>query len=933
MLLPRIQSIAALTCILWILPGAASRTLAQTPATSEPPAAASSPTDPQRPVAPAVNGASQELEQLSQRLERVERALMELRTRDGRIPANVKDQTVLTLLESPYLGATFFGRANGVRFFVGRLLVINLTPNPITIGQDDIVLNADGIDLTMGEIPNSIRHLVIHDGSQRLQIRNLSPAKTLTVAGGGTESTWLIYTNLPPGNSVPRLQLKTTVLADAAQPGKTITLDINELTRRKLDLNVERIGPRKSLGLLTIGGQLDSVSVGNLMDELDRLAADKVARVVIRWSESGTTSDLQLTAWLQLLAAGGDGRSRPNPQYPTIPASIRELHFAGLPGKSAAAANSFGRTPLVAVSHNHATDLDAVSAALQSAYEVLPRGELLQEIEQGHPLTRAAALAIGGGRLSEEQLPILLDYADHDDPQLQRAALIALGHFGESAAVEKLVHYARKNIGTLSDKAIESLAGSRFTSAHEGLLEILSNEDEEPRKRILAVLAQYPRPIWSDTIYRYVRKDDGAIDADAMRALVRVGHPQLLAVLQQALKSSQKSLRGEAIDVLIRRTDPQSEEIAMAYTLEHLEDQLPTPQMYVLLNRTRDSRAIPLLLKHFEKQGGKRKSLINTLATIGDQDVAQVFAERYPMLEPSDKAMVLTGLHQMKSPAFMHLAGDALLSSETSLVRAACEGLKAEGGPEAVSLLAHGLEKATDRTTWSTTCVALSALGTPDARRALQKVRGLEGKTRQDYATNSLRNIYQRSPGFQFYVQGQTAFQEQKWEEAVRQFTLSVEADPELPDAYSSRASARLELNQFDEARADLRKSYELDPHNPQASTGLALAIVLEGKAGAAAELLEKSRPKFEKDPVFAYNAACVYSRAAQKLASDPEASPETKMQVEAYKKKALADLEASVKFGFKDFKWMQKDPDLKTLHGMPEFEKLHQQGDDNVEE
>ena len=102
---------------------------------------------------------------------------------------------------------------------------------------------------------------------------------------------------------------------------------------------------------------------------------------------------------------------------------------------------------------------------MKSAIEVLPREELLAEIETGHPLTRVAALADGGSRLAVEDLPLVLKYADDDDPRMQLAALAALRHFGEKPAIEKLLEYARRNSEPTASLAIESLAASRYAVA------------------------------------------------------------------------------------------------------------------------------------------------------------------------------------------------------------------------------------------------------------------------------------------------------------------------------------------------------------------------------------------------------------------------------------------------------------------------------------
>ena len=81
-------------------------------------------------------------------------------------------------------------------------------------------------------------------------------------------------------------------------------------------------------------------------------------------------------------------------------------------------------------------------------------------------------------------------------------------------------------------------------------------------------------------------------------------------------------------------------------------------------------------------------------------------------------------------------------------------------------------------------------------------------------------------------------------------------------------------------------------------------------------------RSKFPNDGLFAYNAACVYGRSAEAIAKDDKAADRDKKQAD-YKRLAIDDLRASLKFGFNDLEWMKKDPDLNSLHDMPEFKEL----------
>ncbi|MEX2288564.1 MAG: HEAT repeat domain-containing protein, partial [Planctomycetaceae bacterium] len=417
------------------------------------------------------------IEGLLQRLEKVEAELARLRTQKHVVPTDPKDQKILMMLETPYLGPSQYGRDNNEsRFLAAKLIFINLTPNPAAVKRDDISLEIDNnVTFPLKPVTGNLQYQSFQVGEQNYQLSNLAPASELKLVPGRTASTWVVFTDLPGGNQTLQMRIKAKI------GGKEQSLDVNEFAMGMLGIEIDRIGPRGSLALVTISGAFNTVNMSGFVDVLDKLTTDKVGRVVVRWTDAATPLDQQVYQWLYQSAnqAGvGDGNNG-NDQMPAVPAGIRELHLAKVPSSAdvSRSAPAEGGSPRV-----HKTDVEAVSAALQSAYEVLPQDELLREIESGHPLTRAAALANGGGRLPDDKLPVLIRYADDKDPAIQQAALIALRHFGDQQAVEKLLYFVRKNVEPLATTAIESLAASRFAVAQKGLLDILANEGPESKR-------------------------------------------------------------------------------------------------------------------------------------------------------------------------------------------------------------------------------------------------------------------------------------------------------------------------------------------------------------------------------------------------------------------------------------------------------------------
>lgn len=844
------------------------------------------------------------------------------------IPENAADRKLVPMLETPVVQTFHLPARNGQqaehRVFVAKLTIINLTAESQTVESSQITLDADGNSLKNGvlDLPNQNYGITI--GQQGYNLSQIKPTASLKINPGQSGTTWVIFSGLPRGPGLPKLKLSI------ASGDKPIELDVNAWAMSKLDLSSKRLGPRGCLALLTIGGELNAISYGALVEELERLVTQKVSRVVIRWAEGAPAIEQNLSYPFIGMAQSLGRTDAQNQQYPSLPQSFTEFRLAELPAANQSLSNygvnnyGVGVNPAAMANASvvHKTSTEAVVAALRTAYEVVPRNELLEDIRSSDPLTRAAAVASGGGRLAAEHLPLILQLADDTDPALQRAALLALRHFGEPEAIEKLLSYARKNVEPLASLAIESLASSRYAAAHDALLAVIEREGAESRKTIVKVLAQYPRPIWSETIYKFVRDPQGGLGIEGLQALVRVGHPKLIEVLKEALQSRDTALRDAAFAELTNQTDAASEQIALQFTLKHLESAPPTPAMLGFLTKTKDQASIPLLLKHLKTNSNDRSGIINTLAQIGDQSVADALVEHYASLRPNEQSAVLGVLGQLKSPAFLKLAASALESTDASVLSTTCQWLQNDGSPAAVKLLIQAFEKTTQPNTIIYTSNALAQVASPEARAAIRKARSSTDPTRKAQAQQALQNLYARSPAMQYVYQGRQMEQQKDHKAALEFFDQAVKSDPDLPEAFTGRANVHIRMDEYGKAKKDYEKAVAIDDTNHQAVTGLGICLAVEGKFDEGIKLVENLRAANANDGLYLYNVACVYGRAIEKLLKDDKL-PERDKNLEAFRRKALDDLRASQKLGFDDKAWMKEDPDLKSLHELPEFQEL----------
>ncbi|QDU82278.1 TPR repeat-containing protein YrrB [Polystyrenella longa] len=871
------------------------------------------------------------LQQAVGRLNKVEQELRDLKlktadfkTPPGQIPTDPEKQQLYLQLEHPYYGQTNASNNQRIKFFVANLTCLNLTEKPINISSDSLTLTVDGTEYKQVEDPKKLRNQAFQSEGQMFQLQKLSLLTNLTIQPGSARSTWVLFNELPYNQSVP--DLKLTIKSDNHPP---FEFSINEAAERRLDVAIEQIGPRKSLGLITVNGIVDNLSIGSLVEKVTKLTENRISRFVIRFAETGSISDASLQNWLlaQAQSAGSNAVTQLQ-AYPSFPVSIRELHIADLPDLDNHRTRSRTATNGTRV---HATTAEAVEEALKSVYENLPRNELVEEIKTGHPFTRVVALKHGGARLMDDQLALVIDLADADDPAMQKAAIYALRHFNNETAFLKLEDLVRRNITGLSGLAIDSLAASRFGEAHQRLLSILNNEPPESKTEFVKILSQNPRPIWSETIYQFLTEEtDNDYHSEALQALNRIGHPQLLDVLEKSLQNRDEEIQRIAFLILANRNDPESETLALNYTLQHLQTDPPTPEMHELLIQTKSQEAIPHLLPYLEKRNPERRNILRTLAQIGDQNVASKLTEIYPKLDTQEQAIALASLWELSSPAAVELSKQALASNEHSLMRAAINNLIEEGSEEAVALLIKSFEESNNPTSINYLLSAMEQLRTPEVKASLQRASLQGDRNKQRRAYEKLLIIWNSSPARQYLQMASLKMQEDDYEEALTDFTKAIEIDPELPTAWSGRGNAYLKLEKYKEAKDDFQKALVHDPRDQMAITGTALILVRQDDPEGAFAMLEKKEHFFEDGQLntnyFVYNSACVYGVALELLrakAGTEEAPENLESIAEEYETKAIEALRRSITNGFDELDWMRKDPDLNSLHDNEEFRKI----------
>lgn len=854
-------------------------------------------------------------------------------------PADRAAERVYVVPSSGYHGFRHYGNNQQQRFVAFKLHIANATKQPVVIRSDSVELTADGKPYVLKDLPSELSSFSYNNGEKSVRSSELKFPEEVKLAPGAVFEGGMVFTRLPMKREVAKMTLSWKVSIGKEKPVQQ-TLSLNEYFRGQLKMDVRRLGPHACLALLSIDGELNSLNVASLLEELDRLTDDQVSRVVLEWSGDASPIDSEMVQWLFDSAAKSGSRSERNDhqQFPMVPAFLREFHLAQVPKRNQNYVNAGQRHRI------HDETAVAVTSALRSAYAAIPLQELLDALQSDDLLIRSAAIGGGGHRLPADKLPLLIRLSEGDQQELKRAAIVALSNYGDDVAIKRLEQViqfripadqqgqpAGKEAESLKELAIIGLAVSRFPQAQESLLRILKTAETELRLKIVEVIARNPQPQLADPVYEMAQQLNSPLGHASLKALLQMGDPRLPKLLQRALREGDQAARDIAFNHLCQQDDARSQQVALEYTLEHMRKTPPTSTMQALIRRTKDRRAIPLLISHLTKKSNRSSSL-QLLAAIGDQSTARVLVAQYPALTANEQAIVLQGLKGLDDLAARDLAADAVMSKDSSLVRAGCEVLKRDGSDQSVALLARAARDGKQSYVWSYSLNALGQIGTPAAREFLKEFEKDKNSSKKSYASNALRQIRQRSPAYQYIYRGQYYARQNQLKEAIESYSFAIESlimedsTDDFPEAYLGRGSAYLKNKKYKEALADYQHIAKDDPDNHTAATGVAISQVMLGQLDAGLDHLEKFEQRKSRNQdninVYHYNVACVYSRALE-AARKNEKLPKRDELIKQYEAQAVESLQAAIKAGYSKFSELQTDEDLKPLKDSAGFQQI----------
>ena len=161
-----------------------------------------------------------------------------------------------------------------------------------------------------------------------------------------------------------------------------------------------------------------------------------------------------------------------------------------------------------------------------------------------------------------------------------------------------------------------------------------------------------------------------------------------------------------------------------------------------------------------------------------------------------------------------------------------------------------------------------------------------------------------------YYFHARACFQTGRFDEAADLFRDALRVREDCASAFflaqSLEAVQRPEeaREAYRDALAVAERHLDLNPEDARAATMRAVALCRVGRRKEGLQWAERALRLDPEDAGVRYNAACLYAVAGQR-------------------ERALECLASAVSIGFGNPEWLERDPDLDNLRGIPAFEEL----------
>lgn len=332
--------------------------------------------------------------------------------------------------------------------------------------------------------------------------------------------------------------------------------------------------------LVKIGAEMAVDEIGDLLDDeiLAPAAAEALGRlgnlttipVLLRWLDSpagevGPVAVGLVELQRRMTGYHGDPDLVPLAVAETISATGQDRLLAALDSamqKTPDGAGSAALPALVTVAGwvlGH--PLTGQPGRSQADFTIRGRAHLVQML--GQPRLRAAALD-ALRQTGKGAIPSLTAKLEDPDPEVRRAAMVALGAIGDDAAVPALIEALAQEEGDLVAVAAGALGKIGARAAFEPLCAQLSHPSALVRQTVVAAINSLGHPQHTERMLALAQARDPLVREAAIRSLGYFGDPRSLDALLRACRDEAPAVRLAATDSVAFYDDPRTLATAQA---------------------------------------------------------------------------------------------------------------------------------------------------------------------------------------------------------------------------------------------------------------------------------------------------------------------------------------------------------------------------------
>ncbi len=183
---------------------------------------------------------------------------------------------------------------------------------------------------------------------------------------------------------------------------------------------------------------------------------------------------------------------------------------------------------------------------------------------------------------------------------------------------------------------------------------------------------------------------------------------------------------------------------------------------------------------------------------------------------------------------------------------------------------------------------------------------------RFEESRTQLERAIEISPGLfeAYYYAARACFQQGQLEDSLGFFRAATKVRDDyqasffVGQALEALGKREEAVVAYEESLVVAERHMELNPDDPRAATMRAVSLCRVGRQTEGLHWAQQALVLDPQDPGVRYNVACLYA-------------------LEGALDQALSCLEEVVRAGFGNSAWIEKDPDLASLRGLPRFERL----------